>query len=530
MNLYKTLDKINKILFPIIIYAIMIVTSIRFIHSVKSYAVGVLMTIFSILLVAIVNVPMPKLLKYIMGALSFLILISVGVFYDIDIEILASVCFYIPMIYAFCYKDAISPLIAGIGIACLFFHLMNDSNRELAIGFIIGIISATIFFDSFFLLMATLKRERDKYKESDLIDSLTNCYNLNYVLGYGRELSIKAKTVTAFVMDIDHFKQINDTYGHMIGNNLLMRIAEVLNEEIRGLNGVVARLGGDEYVIILKDYTLKEAGEIYYGIKKRIHEAYFECDKELAPIRLSCSLGMGYMEVNESFHMEDLLHIADKDMYYIKQNKVYVDSSLDIEADEAFKRLLPLVEDYNILLTALSDKDIYTFVHSKYVAFLSVQFGAYLKLPEEDLESLFMAGWLHDIGKTLIPNEILRKRGKLSNDEYSIIKSHVKNSLRILSDFSLSNKTIEGVKHHHERVDGRGYPYGLKGEEISKEAKIMQIIDSFSAMTIKRVYRELMSIEEALKEIERNKNTQFDSEIADEFINMFQKLERRKEL
>ena len=486
MRIYKNIDKIHKFVFPNILYIIIIITSVRFTHLVKNYVVGGLMTVFTILLILIMNIPMTKPWEYILGIFS--------------------------------------SLFAGGIIACLFFYLMRDSNKELTIDFIIGIICAYIFFNSFFFIMSNIEDERDKYKKISLIDGLTNCYNLNYVLEYEEELINNAKTATAFVIDIDHFKNINDTYGHMVGNNLLASIAEILKEKITEFNGILARFGGDEYLIILKDYSLEESTEIYNKIRERINNNYFEADKDLGTIRIDCSIGMGYMDVNEDFYMEKLIHIANKDMYYVKQNKAYLNSNLNLDLETSFGDLIPLIDKYNTILTVLSDKDMYTFVHSKYVAVFALQFGKHLNLPIENLINLFIAGWLHDIGKILIPDNILRKRGKPSDKEWQTIRAHVENSIDILSSYSLNPEILNAIKYHHERVDGKGYPYGLKNEDIPKEAKIMQIVDSFSAMTVKRVYRQIMEIEEALEEIDKNKGSQFDIELANEFINMVRSL------
>ena len=129
-----------------------------------------------------------------------------------------------------------------------------------------------------------------------------------------------------------------------------------------------------------------------------------------------------------------------------------------------------------------------------------------------------MAGLLHDIGKIGIPESILKKAGKLTNEEYEIMKSHVQKSIEMIHYLPNMNYVIPAVVSHHERYDGKGYPRGLKEEEIPFLGRILAVCDSFDAMISKRSYKEALSVEYAMGELEKNKGTQFDPKVADAFI------------
>lgn len=167
---------------------------------------------------------------------------------------------------------------------------------------------------------------------------------------------------------------------------------------------------------------------------------------------------------------------------------------------------------------ALDAKDEYTAGHSHRVMEYSVSIAKQLKMREKDLEHLKTAALLHDIGKIGISDAILHKRYKLSDDEYAIIKTHPEIGCSIIGSINSFKNIVPSVYHHHERFDGKGYPAGLKGEEIPLNSRIIAIADTFDAMTSNRSYREAQSLEKALSELERSKETQLDPYITEIFI------------
>lgn len=179
-------------------------------------------------------------------------------------------------------------------------------------------------------------------------------------------------------------------------------------------------------------------------------------------------------------------------------------------------------EQCQMYLQILAEKDIYTYIHSQYTGQLAVAIGTILDLSEKTIKDLYIAGWLHDLGKILVPRQILRKPAALSDAEYKIVKHHVSYGLKILSDLQLPATVKNAIKYHHERWDGKGYPSRTTGENTPLAGRILQIADAFSAMTIKRVYRKPLSKEDALDEIRKNRGSQFDPELADRFIDIIQ--------
>jgi energy-coupling factor transport system substrate-specific component len=160
-------------------------------------------------------------------------------------------------------------------------------------------------------------------------------------------------------------------------------------------------------------------------------------------------------------------------------------------------------------------KDERTSLHSQRVSEYSVMIARELGKSDEECEILRKTALLHDIGKIGIPDSVLNKPAKLTDDEYEIMKSHVVKGADILKDFTLIDHVWEGALYHHERYDGKGYASGLKGEEIPLNARIIGIADAFDAMTANRVYRKKLEFSYVLEELKRGKGTQFDPDLVD---------------
>ena len=138
----------------------------------------------------------------------------------------------------------------------------------------------------------------------------------------------------------------------------------------------------------------------------------------------------------------------------------------------------------------------------------------------EDAEYWGIAGLLHDIGKIGIQDDILKKKGKLTKEEYEVIKTHVEKSVEMIRFLPHMNYVIPAVLSHHERYDGKGYPNGIKGKEIPILGRILAVCDSFDAMVSRRAYKEKLSVEYAIGELENGKGTQFDPDVAQAFIEL----------
>ena len=176
------------------------------------------------------------------------------------------------------------------------------------------------------------------------------------------------------------------------------------------------------------------------------------------------------------------------------------------------------VETVDAMRKMVDAKDFYTRGHSDRVSFYAVKIAEAMHKSPETIERLRVAGLFHDIGKIGIPDGILLKNGPLTRDEYDQIKQHPVLGCDILSSISSFRDILSIVKHHHERMDGAGYPDGLAGGQIPEEARIITVADAFDAMTSKRTYRDGLTPEQALQELERGKNAQFDAAVVDVFV------------
>ena len=178
------------------------------------------------------------------------------------------------------------------------------------------------------------------------------------------------------------------------------------------------------------------------------------------------------------------------------------------------------------LVEAIDAKDKYTNGHSKRVAELSVLIAKKSGKDEAELDDIYLTALLHDIGKIGIPNAIINKEGKLTDEEFSIIKTHPLIGREILSKISISPNLIIGASYHHERYDGKGYPYGLKGEEIPEIARIIAVADSFDAMASKRSYRDVLAKDIIINEIKKGLGNQFDPKYGEIMISILEKNEQ----
>lgn len=181
------------------------------------------------------------------------------------------------------------------------------------------------------------------------------------------------------------------------------------------------------------------------------------------------------------------------------------------------------------ILHALDCKDHYTYGHSTRVAYFSLTLGREIGLSEDELYDLELSALFHDIGKIGVPDEVLNKPSRLTEDEFLQMKSHPEKSFEILQGFTHFEKVATFAKYHHERWDGRGYPEGLKGEDIPLFSRIILIADTFDAMTSTRVYRKGLDYEVAYAELEEFSGSQFDPELARAFVRAMKKEEDKQE-
>ena len=225
----------------------------------------------------------------------------------------------------------------------------------------------------------------------------------------------------------------------------------------------------------------------------------------------------GYCEKSDK--MDQLLLLVESGIKAISQMNII--KQINDELKDTYDKLeQAYMESIETLRFTVEAKDPYTRGHSDRVSEYSVLIGKNLGLSDEDLKTLRLGGLFHDIGKIGVPDSILLKESKLTDDEYSEIKNHPTIGAHILSNATIFKDIIPIVKHHHERYDGNGYPGKLKGEDIPYFARISAVADAFDAMTSKRTYRNSLPLDVVKEEIEKCKGTQFDPAIADIFLDI----------
>lgn len=227
----------------------------------------------------------------------------------------------------------------------------------------------------------------------------------------------------------------------------------------------------------------------------------------------------GYCEKSDKF--DQLLLLIESGIKSIKQmNEI---KKINDRLTDTYEKLeQSYLESIQTLRFTVEAKDIYTRGHSDRVSEYSVLLGKKLGLPDKDLKSLQIGGLFHDLGKIGVPDTILQKDARLTDDEYSQIKQHPNIGVHILSHATIFQDILPIVEHHHEKYDGTGYPGKLKGEEIPYLARIAAIADSFDAMTSRRSYRDSLPMEKVISELMRCRGTQFDPELDDVFLDLLE--------
>lgn len=363
-----------------------------------------------------------------------------------------------------------------------------------------------------------------------MTDSLTKLHNHRYFYRALNEQVEKlgSSELSLLMIDLDLFKLFNDLYGHVEGDNALETVASILVRNV-GQKGIVCRYGGEEFTVLLPRCDTKMAYDLAEKIRMDIERTFFSMN-DVTQRFLTASIGVCTYPYAAPT-TEELLKRADIAMYTAKnsgKNKTVIYTP-EIRLNEAAAMgdkslsgaMKPNFAATIYALTAAIDaKDHYTFGHSQKVAEYATILASKLSLDKSHVELIQEAGLLHDIGKIGIPENILTKTGRLTNDEFEIVKQHVEMSITIIKHLPSMNHVIPAVIGHHERWDGKGYPRGLRCENIPLAARCLAIADAFDAMTSNRPYRKGLSVNAALTEIENNIGTQFDPLLANIFVKL----------
>jgi diguanylate cyclase (GGDEF)-like protein/PAS domain S-box-containing protein len=328
-------------------------------------------------------------------------------------------------------------------------------------------------------------------------DQLTGLYNRRFFEEELRRLDRSRNIPIALIMaDVNGLKLTNDAFGHSVGDQLLERIAAIIIENCRK-DEIIARLGGDEFVILLPHTELRTAEEIVHRIK-------VACENEVFNgIAFSLSFGCD-TKTSLDEPIAELFKRVENHMY---RNKL-------IESPSFRSRM------FDTIIKTLHDQNDSERSHSQNVSMYCEQLGMALNLSQHELDDLKSAGWLHDIGKIAIPQNILNKEFPYSASDWVEMKKHPEIGYRILSALNEMSELATVVLAHHERYDGTGYPKGLIGEDIPLFSRIICIADAYDAMTHPRGYLPQLTKKQILEELRNNSGTQFDPELIRVFINL----------
>ena len=342
-----------------------------------------------------------------------------------------------------------------------------------------------------------LKKIEEEIMDLSFRDSLTGLNNRRFFVEELRRLDTKRNLpLTAVMIDVDGLKLVNDTFGHDAGDLLLKKTADILVKECRA-DDIISRLGGDEFIILLPKTSSEEAKVIVERIHKQVRKERIEA------VNLSISYGINTKN-EESEIIQDIFKIADIEMYHKKIKK---------------KRKLRN-ETVETILERLFERNPEEKQHSQNVSELSVSIGNALNLPIIEIEKLKSLGKFHDIGKIVISSDLLMKKEKLTNWDLREIRRHPESGYVILSSSDEFVNFAKETLYHHESYDGKGYPYGLKGEDIPLNSRIIALANSYDSMTSDRYGRKGLSKMEAIDFILKESGKQFDPEIVTAFLSI----------
>jgi diguanylate cyclase (GGDEF)-like protein/putative nucleotidyltransferase with HDIG domain len=356
------------------------------------------------------------------------------------------------------------------------------------------------------------------------IDELTGLFNRRHFEEcVNEEIARHSRYGDVFsllLLDLDNFKTYNDIYGHPAGDTLLNQIGKIINSSIRDADRAF-RYGGDEFAIILPQAAMSAAYVVAERVRVQIANEMEE--KEIA---IACSIGVATYPADGVISGE-LVTVADTALYYAKRtggNRVYLSSRILSEPTDnagTYARHNGLSAVY-ALVSTVEAKDPYTYGHSKKVNTYAVALAEAIGLSPEEVSRVSTAALLHDIGKIGVPDKVLNKKGKLNEEDWEAIRSHPRLGATIVGNIPNLAPCVSTILHHHERWDGSGYPEGLRGEQISVEARILAIADAFEAMSAARPYRHALCAEKVLSELRRGAGSQFDPELVQVFIGIIE--------
>ena len=373
-----------------------------------------------------------------------------------------------------------------------------------------------------------LRAARDELAALATTDALTGLANhralvaaIDSELGrcdrYGR-------TCALLFLDVDHFKELNDTHGHAAGDLALKAIAGIARDQLRSID-VMGRWGGEEFVLLLPETGEEEALATADRVRRAIADHVLPID---GGRRVTCSIGAAVYPADAPDRSQ-LMIAADHAMYAAKRlgrNLCFPASAPAVAAMWAADEPGRSVSDATLsaaveaLAGLVETRDAVTAAHAGEVAALALRLAVELGLSGDELALVSAGARLHDVGKVVVPDSILRKPGPLDALEWEVVRTHPEVGAEIVGRIPSLRPAADLIRSHHERWDGDGYPHRLVGDEIPLGARILAVADAFGAVTSDRPYRAGRSAAEAVDEIARHRGTQFDPLVVDALVRL----------
>jgi diguanylate cyclase (GGDEF)-like protein/putative nucleotidyltransferase with HDIG domain len=412
------------------------------------------------------------------------------------------------------FINYLSTLVLALVLTILIHH-------ELYFGLFLFIVLSVLLSFAFKKFFDLYKSEEEKAKK----DFLTGLHNHGHFKLMLDELTLnqdQEHTFCVSLMDLDDFKKYNDANGHIQGDELLKFFGKFLTGRLEN-HHIAARYGGEEFGIIMPNTSKREAFTFINKLRKEFSDTIF---KGVEALPLGCiSFSAGIVEFEKgTYSSSELLSKADKALYYAKaQGKNNVQAYK--EGQNVYQEGLQIIHEVEALeqqLQIFLSKDVYTYQHSKRVFTYATEFSEVIHLSPEEKRNLILGALIHDIGKLEIPRDVINKKGKLDYHEWEMMKKHVTYGKEIIASIKKYDELLPIIELHHERFDGKGYPYGLKDESIPKLARILCMIDSFDAMTTERPYQKTKTFTEGIKELRKCAGEQFDPRFVEPFIHLIQ--------
>ena len=395
---------------------------------------------------------------------------------------------------------------------------LDDLRRDVVIlTLTAAIIAAGVLFLVFRSAQARINRQTDALVAATRHDALTGTLNHGALvahLAHEIELAHESDSPLAVaLLDIDNFRLLNDTHGHRAGDDVLILVQETVATDLPATM-TMGRYGPDEFLVIATgagvpdlEARVEAARDALRGVAIQFGES------ERLPVTVSSGL-CRFPEDGRS--VTELLASAAAVLQEAKSGGG--DRLVVARADGLDAGPITSFDVFQGLVLAIDGKDRYTKRHSEDVARYGVFLGRLIGLDDDQVEALQVAGLLHDVGKIGVPDAVLRKPGPLTADEYEAVKQHVALGDLIVRDLPDIDEVRAGIRHHHERWDGRGYLHALAGDDIPLIARILAIGDAFSAMTTTRPYRKALDVREALTRLADAAGTQLDEQLVGTFI------------